>query len=289
MHNMSDFSYFNSEIHYENRDGFISYGEGATDIYVNVHDDFEIIYMHKGYAKIHLDDRQVELEAGCALFVNPRCIHFGFVSDDARYYVFLVKNQLYLQNVDKEDNIFFRIISGELEFLSQAVNEIEFPEIVENLKRLIDIFQQKTSGWKIRVAAEFFGLAAECLEKGILYKSKTSKEHGIRNSDKLLYIEFFKYVSMHYSEKISVQMIATELGVSESKLYKTVKIIQGCSPVECILKYRLQRATQLLRSDTCSVTELGYECGFGNISYFISQFKKHYGISPHQYKKKNTE
>ena len=42
---------------------------------------------------------------------------------------------------------------------------------------------------------------------------------------------------------------------------------------------------QLITRDT-SITDIGLNCGFNEISYFIKTFRRHVGTTPHQYRKK---
>ena len=54
------------------------------------------------------------------------------------------------------------------------------------------------------------------------------------------------------------------------------------TPGEYITNLKLIRAKEMLR--TQNVTEVAYDLGYDNISYFITIFKNKYGITPKQYK-----
>jgi AraC-like DNA-binding protein len=53
---------------------------------------------------------------------------------------------------------------------------------------------------------------------------------------------------------------------------------------EYVQKLRLEKAAELLKADTLSVTEAGREAGFGNTAYFITLFKKTNGMTPGQFR-----
>ena len=51
---------------------------------------------------------------------------------------------------------------------------------------------------------------------------------------------------------------------------------------------RLKRSAQLLEDTQMTVSEIAYQAGFSDAGYFSVCFKKHYGISPTEFKKKNS-
>ena len=58
------------------------------------------------------------------------------------------------------------------------------------------------------------------------------------------------------------------------------------SPIKYLLNYRLMKSTELLVENALPITEVAFEVGFSNPSYFIDAFKKAYGLTPNEYRKK---
>lgn len=58
----------------------------------------------------------------------------------------------------------------------------------------------------------------------------------------------------------------------------------GTTPSKYVSSLRLSYAANLLSSSNLAVSEIAYECGFGSISSFYSQFEKHYGVTPKKYR-----
>lgn len=73
---------------------------------------------------------------------------------------------------------------------------------------------------------------------------------------------------------------ATALCVSESLLYKKLKLLTGQSPTDFIRSIRMSYANELLLRHQYSVTEVSDKCGFSSINYFSRAFKKYYGKLP---------
>ena len=74
------------------------------------------------------------------------------------------------------------------------------------------------------------------------------------------------------------------MGMSQSTLYRRLKTISGQSPNEFIQNIRLKYAARLLRETSMTVSEISYDTGFSDSSYFSRAFKKCFGLSPKQWR-----
>lgn len=84
--------------------------------------------------------------------------------------------------------------------------------------------------------------------------------------------------------EFSVQMLTTEMGTSNSMLYRKFNKILGVTPNELIKNMRIKFAAEMLSRGTYTVSEVAYSIGFNDLSYFGKCFKKAYGISPSDFK-----
>ena len=57
------------------------------------------------------------------------------------------------------------------------------------------------------------------------------------------------------------------------------------SPIEYLLRLRINQAAILLKTSSEPLTRIAFACGFTDINYFSRQFKKYYNILPSQYRK----
>ncbi len=74
--------------------------------------------------------------------------------------------------------------------------------------------------------------------------------------------------------------LGSEMGLSRVQLYRKVKALTGCAPVELIRIARLKRAQQLLQAGGKTISEIAYEVGFSSPSYFSKCYKDHFGVPP---------
>lgn len=89
--------------------------------------------------------------------------------------------------------------------------------------------------------------------------------------------------NLYPSTKLSVGEIARDMNLSEKQLRRKLKAISAISPLEYLRKYRLQKAAELLKTSSLSVSDIAFKVGFENLSYFSKIFNQEYGQSPSQY------
>lgn len=85
------------------------------------------------------------------------------------------------------------------------------------------------------------------------------------------------------NENLQSLYLEKELGMSSSQLYRKIKQICGFSPGDLIRTIRLKHAAKLLQKSSLTVSEVCYQSGFNNRSYFYREFKKIYNSTPKNY------
>ncbi|MCY1722069.1 response regulator [Prolixibacteraceae bacterium Z1-6] len=88
---------------------------------------------------------------------------------------------------------------------------------------------------------------------------------------------------------LQAEYLENEMGMSSANFYRKLKQISGLSPGEMIRVVRLKYAADLLRNTSMNVTEIFYQSGFNNRSYFYREFQKMYQIPPKQYQLKYSK
>lgn len=101
--------------------------------------------------------------------------------------------------------------------------------------------------------------------------------------------EVLQFISQRFSENISVDMLAQQVGLSPSRLSHLFKQQVGESIIECVIKLRLRHASRLLERTTEPISEIAELCGFQSPYYFTRKFRDHYKMSPTQYRRNVVE
>jgi AraC-like DNA-binding protein len=81
-------------------------------------------------------------------------------------------------------------------------------------------------------------------------------------------------------ERVSLEQLASEFGISISKLKRDFKSLFDSSVYQFYTHARMDEAYRRLKSGKYSVMEVGYDLGYQNLSKFSEMFKKVKGISP---------
>jgi len=82
---------------------------------------------------------------------------------------------------------------------------------------------------------------------------------------------------------LTVEMLASDVAVSRSTLYRRLKEEAGCTPTVFIQRVRLQHAARLLRRDEGTISEVAYAVGFNSHTYFTRSFREHFDRTPSAY------
>ena len=95
-----------------------------------------------------------------------------------------------------------------------------------------------------------------------------------------------EYISANYSYPITVEDIASYIGLSRSHLFRSFQSILGVSPKEYLTDFRIKQACYLLKHSSLSITAIAGSIGFDNSLYFSKTFHKIKGLSPKEHRSK---
>lgn len=101
----------------------------------------------------------------------------------------------------------------------------------------------------------------------------------LRSADTALY-HFVTTIHSNIFADVSIEALATATNRSLTSFKKDFKRMFATSPHRWVVEQRLMRARILLVSTNHTVSEIGAECGFSNISHFIKLFKQRYNTTP---------
>lgn len=78
----------------------------------------------------------------------------------------------------------------------------------------------------------------------------------------------------------TIRELARMVGVNEFKLKKGFKALVQCTIHDYVLKYRMEKANQMIRKQNMQMRDVAIELGYKNPSHFSAAFKKHFGFLP---------
>ncbi|MNS35471.1 Sensor histidine kinase TmoS [compost metagenome] len=119
-----------------------------------------------------------------------------------------------------------------------------------------------------------------------IYRVEPESKFG--NQEQLFITKMNDIINLNVENpKFSVEDLAEKLNVSRVQLYRKVKAIIGINISDHINNVKLEKAAELLKSNTMNISEIAYSLGFSSPNYFSTAFKNKFGLSPKEYKSSN--
>ncbi|GIO92763.1 MULTISPECIES: AraC family transcriptional regulator [Paenibacillus] len=100
-------------------------------------------------------------------------------------------------------------------------------------------------------------------------------ERGVRQAERL--------ISTQYHQQLSIGQLASTLGYHRAHLSKAFKQHTGLSPMQYLMRVRMEKAKSLLRT-SFSIQEIASSVGFNDALYFSKLFRKWTGMTPSEYR-----
>lgn len=91
------------------------------------------------------------------------------------------------------------------------------------------------------------------------------------------------YIHDHYAGPVTLADIAGAASISRSEADRCFRAYMDCSPVEALIRYRLQTARRMLGEKTGTLQQVSAACGFRSVNYFSRKFRQTYGCAPGRY------
>lgn len=127
------------------------------------------------------------------------------------------------------------------------------------------------------------------LEKTVISSFAPPTEDGKKTATpvKSEIAKIILYVNRNYTHKITLKDIADYMGFTREYLSRLFIKETGINLFQYILEIRMQKAAELLSANSnILIKEVALAVGFDNQYSFSSKFKKHFGVSPNNYKEK---
>lgn len=94
----------------------------------------------------------------------------------------------------------------------------------------------------------------------------------------------YDHIIASFQQPVSISEVAEQLNLSESAFYKFIKRHTKKTYTEIINEFRINHASKLLISSEMSISQICFDSGFNNVSYFNRKFKQILGKTPHEFR-----
>lgn len=274
----SSFPYLVLKVH-----GQVGFPHNPGFLVMHWHEDLQLIYGLADKVQVRfLANKSLNLTAGEGLFINKKVAHQVLPSDQAKYYSFIFPDYFllfYLNSpVGKIINKF--VNNSALSFYLFSKHIKWQKQIIEQLQKLVTLEQKKNDplyayGVLLGLSQIFF-----LMIKNVKLKSR----RRVDNVNFQRMHVFLAFIQDHYSEKISLKMIADSAHVSKSECLRTFHLLLNTTPWDYLMDFRLNQAANLLRNSSLTVTDIAHQVGLNQASHFVLLFKRKTGFTPREYR-----
>lgn len=263
-------------------------GEPLLDLHW--HDELEFLMVTKGKAVLRVNVNDYELRAGEAVFVNTGEMHSGYMTQSEgctfKAVVFHADilgggsidpiQEKYIRPLLRQEHaVPVRLTAG-----TEAERDL--------LAMLVQVFeanQNKSPLYELITK----GLLQLIVSKLILLGGPGYREPSLpADHQKLERLKtVVEYIQANYSRPIRLGDLAALISVNESYFCRFFKELTAKSPLEYMNQVRVQKAAVLLKAGSEKVMDVALDVGFNNLSYFIGVFKRYFGCTPSEYRKRD--
>lgn len=247
------------------------------------HNYSEIAVIISGPARHVLDGENVPVSAGDVLIVHPGAVHaYDETGEMEIVNLIFDPSRLSLPLLDGYSMPLFGKIFPDGKNLYHSANPAarlapdDLAETVRMIRKLEDELKNPLPGKLFLCLALFMEIIA--------YLSRKSGEQNSARQANFRIGEAIRYMNRHYAEPVELKKLAKIANMSERSFFRHFHVSAGCSPVEYLLKIRLQHGCDLLINGNASIAEIAAECGFCDSNYFCKQFRRAFSVSPRTFR-----
>lgn len=235
-------------------------------------EEYQLIYITKGNGYFESTNcKRTKVNAGSILFLFPGEWHRYSPDPNTGWTEYWVGF--------KGPNIDRRVEFG---FFSpkQPILNIGYSVGIENCyQEIIRETEQEKSGFQILVSSIVLHILGY-----VIYKHNNNLYERNPIVDKINYAR--KIMKENINGNISLEDIASDLGLSYTWFRRAFKEYTGISPAQYQLQMKLNRAKELLTNSNLNISEIAYELGFDGASHFCTFFKTREQFTASEYREK---
>jgi len=245
------------------------------------HQDVELVYVLEGTLDVTIGDQVRHMEADDVLVINANKRHQIRSSETTLFMQVSILYQMVSDVFNSMDVIFWCDSTRE--------ESDRYAKLREVLKVLLKHDLEAGKG------TANFGHIALCyrvvdiLTMYFLVQTtdKENRDEQEGFDDRIQLIN--NYIRANYKQSISMKELAEKLYLSNGYLSRFFKRNYGMNFVEYLTNIRLHHAVDELIYSKAPITRIAFENGFASMAVFNKAFKKSYGITPTEFRKKAHE
>lgn len=246
------------------------------------HPEVELIYVCKGSGKRQIGSNISYFSDGDLVLIGSNLPHCGLTNENTNneYEMVIQFKPDFLGEAIWETPEMQRIVS----LLEKSKAGIVFGDDIKKEvgKKILEMHESSSLDRLIRFLGilDELALTQDCR---ILNAGKYYLQTQVEDNDRINVI--FNYVKDHFREQMTLEEIADLANMKVPSFCRYFKKITNKTFTQFVNEYRITHSLKLLAEQPLSITEVCFESGFNNFSYFNKTFKEYVKKSPSQYRK----
>ena len=255
----------------------------------HIHPAIEFIYITKGIFEIGIDNEHFTAGEGDLVLFRANAIHTTrhIGEGEGNYYVLKINPTLLFQIFLGGDNSgcvipFIHKNAGDVSHFTADVIPKESQQILDMMIREFEHSDRFFFALERAHAAEFL---VSLLRTVIAPETEPQDSCELSEKSVALIYESVQYINENYASDITPAECAANIHLSYSYFAKLFRAVMGKTFKEYLTGVRLAKAHNILISTSLQITDVAVACGYSNLSYFISEYRKVYGKTPREMRK----
>lgn len=258
---------------------------------IHKHTFIEIVYILSGSATHIIGDRSVPATKGDLFIINYDTPH-TFVRDESSDEPLIAYDLLFTPSFFDSsllNSVFFESISSSFLFYSlfpeqQIASDVHisgssYSAFGELFNKMYLEFTNRERGY-INIIRAY---VTELIVK-IFRKMESTQNKEVSSGQKQVVNSTLAYLRKNYKKQISLDELAAQVFLSKDYFSRLFRETTGMPTSAFLQKIRVEEACNLLASSNIAIKDVAHQCGFHDIKYFYSIFKKLTGLTPRQYR-----
>ncbi len=243
------------------------------------HKEIEIIRVLEGTLKINLNNTEILITNEDIVFVNSEIIH-GADPQDCVYECIVFDPESVILHSSEGKSLASGLVNHTL-FLFHRIRSAN-EELYSIANKLFDSFNESSFS-RLSVISNIYALFS-VIDREKLFTDNSSYSEFLRDKNIIKLKRAIEYMRKNYSSRLTLEEMSEAVGVSPKYFCVIFKSMTGMTAFEYLNTYRIEKASKLLVSTDTPITDIAYNCGFNDLSYFIKTFKKCKGITPKHFR-----
>ena len=253
------------------------------------HDFWEFIYIDRGELVVTAGANKYLLKAGEMAFHCPYEFHSFQCAGQTAVNVLVVSFYCASPYMKAFESRILFLHQQEKQCLSAIVRESESAYVhFDNIPPRVDMRKKDTapfgSDQLIKTSLEQFFIHVYRRNDNICFEERTVSTNQLHQHAQTA-MRAREYLSEHYGEKITLELLAGKLGISVSQLKRIYREQTGSSVITHLTNIRISEAKRMIRESDLNFSQIAEAVGYDNICYFSALFKKRPGMTLTEYSK----